>query len=190
MRKPAPVTLTGHHVRLEPLAEAHAEGLFAVTGPVEGWKYMPRPGFSDVEDVKAWITETVACAEENRCVPFAIVDMDTDTVVGTTRFALEIGWTWLGEPYRQTGFNTESKLLMLTHAFDELGAVRVQMKIDARNKQSRKAIEKVGALFEGILRKHMRRHDGKYRDTAYFSITDEEWPDVCRRLKERLHWGE
>lgn len=198
MKPPETVTLTGHHVRLEPLAEGHAEGLFAVVGPPNRWKYMPRPGFADVEEVRAWISETLESASRGVCLPFAVMDLQGDVVAGTTRYldlrvdndALEIGWTWLGEQYFETNFNTESKFLLLKHAFDDLGAVRVQMKIDARNKRSRKAIERSGALFEGILRSHLRRHDGRLRDTAYFSIISDEWPAVRQRLEERLHWGD
>ena len=180
---PRPVTLEGVHVRLEPLASRHASDLLAAGGDDETWLYMPIPALKTIEDALAMVREAEAEARAGREVPFAIVERGSGRAVGSTRFldlqrphrALEIGWTWIGPAWRRTAINTECKELLLRHAFEDLGAHRVTLKTDARNVRSQRAIERLGAVREGVLRRHRVCWDGSVRDTVYFGITDEEW---------------
>ncbi|MBI4841836.1 MAG: GNAT family N-acetyltransferase, partial [candidate division NC10 bacterium] len=127
-------------------------------------------------------------------IPFAIVERASGKAIGSTRYldirrgdrGLEIGWTWIGLPFQRTAVNTECKYLLLVHAFEDQRAVRVQLKTDLRNEASQRAIERLGAVREGVLRKHMVLWDGFIRDTVYYSIIDSEWPEVKRRLQRRL----
>jgi N-acetyltransferase len=180
---PRPVTLEGTHVRLEPLASQHASDLLTAGGDDETWLYMPIPALKTIEDALAMIREAEAEARAGREVPFAIVERASGQAVGSTRFldlqrphrALEIGWTWIGPAWRRTAINTECKELLLRHAFEDLGAHRVTLKTDARNVRSQRAIERLGAVREGVLRRHRVCWDGFVRDTVYYGITDEEW---------------
>ena len=181
-------------MRLEPLAPRHAEDLFAAGNDEAIWTYMPRPVLKSVEDTLGWIKESQAVAASGTQIPFAIIYRASGKAIGSTRYldirrehrGLEIGWTWVGTAYLRTPVNTECKSLLLTHAFEGLGAVRVQLKTDLRNERSQRAIERIGAVREGVLRKHMVRWDGFIRDTIYYSILDSEWPDVKRRLERLL----
>jgi len=181
-------------VRLAPLAPRHAEDLFVLGRDEVIWIYMPRPVLKSVEDTLGWIQEALAVAAEGSQIPFAIIHRASGKAIGSTRYldirrehrGLEIGWTWVGTAYQRTPVNTECKSLLLTHAFEELGAVRVQLKTDLRNERSQQAIERIGAAREGVLRKHMVRWDGFIRDTVYYSILASEWPDVKRRLENLL----
>ena len=127
-------------------------------------------------------------------LPFAIVETDKGRAVGSTRFlnirpehrGLEIGWTWIGREWQRTSVNTETKFLLLRHAFERLGCIRVELKTDARNERSQQAIERIGAKREGILRSHMLVQEGFRRDSVYFSVLDEEWPAVKEGLEKRL----
>ncbi len=191
---PRPITLDGAHVRLEPLAMRHAEDLFAAAQDDRIWLYMPVPRPRTVADVE----RTIAAAHDDLAagdqVPFAIVQPESGRAVGATRYLdiqradrnLEIGWTWLGAAVQRTAVNTECKYLLLRHAFDTLGAVRVQLKTDGRNEQSQRAIRRIGARYEGTLRRQRRVWDGHVRDTVYFSILDSEWPGVKRELEAKL----
>jgi RimJ/RimL family protein N-acetyltransferase len=184
-----PVTLEGRHVRLEPLAERHAEGLAQAASP-ELFPYHNPPD----ELTAAGFRRQIAGFDRNGFVPFATVLRATGKAVGMTSFMdidethrrLEIGFTWTGKAWQGTAVNPESKLLLLAHAFDTLGALRVQLKTDARNTQSQRAIEKLGAVREGVLRNHMIRPDGYVRDTVMYSVTDDEWPAVRAGLEARL----
>ena len=189
-----PLVLEGAYVRLEPLDVHHAEGLFAVGGDAEIWRYLPRPKLGSVSDAQQMIEAAKAAAADGSQLPFAIVERATGRAVGSTRYldirrkdrGLEIGWTWLGTAYQRTPINTESKYLLLRHAFDDLGTIRVQLKTDLRNERSQRAIERLGAIREGVLRKHVVLWDGFIRDTAYYSILDNEWPGVRQRLEAFL----
>lgn len=183
-----PPTLTGSHVRLEPLTMGHAPGLFAVADP-DTFKYMlwtPEPW--GVEGFEEYVRR-----RRQDSVPFAVCLLD-GIVVGSTTFlelnaphrGIEIGFTWYGEPWRGTCVNPEAKLLLLSYAFETLGCVRVQLKTDERNARSRAGIEKLGARFEGILRHHRVLSDGHLRNTAFYSILPEEWPAVREKLVERI----
>ncbi len=187
------VTLSGDAIELAPLSQRHAEGLFEASQHPGIWDYMPVP-MPDLEGTREIIR--TALAEQRRLVslPFAIVEKSSGRVVGCTRYMsiwhphrqLEIGYTWLTPDVWRTKINTECKYLLLRHAFETLGAVRVQLKTDSRNFRSQTAILRLGATREGILRKHMIRNDGFIRDTVMFSIIEAEWPAVKIRLEKLL----
>jgi RimJ/RimL family protein N-acetyltransferase len=191
----APVTLEleGGLVRLEPLRPRHAEGLLDAGTDDSVWTYLmehPRT----LADMHAFIARALAAERSGRELPFATVDTATGRAIGSTRYeditpnhrTLEIGWTWLGLPWQRTARNTQCKFLLFRHAFETLGAVRVQLKADTRNHRSLRAIERLGAVYEGTLRKNRILPDGFVRDSAYFSITAEEWPAIKARLQRGL----
>jgi RimJ/RimL family protein N-acetyltransferase len=186
-----PVVLEGEHVRLEPLGPEHAQGLFNRGQKAEDWAYMPRGSFVDLADCKQWIEQAQAATDH---LPFAIVETDKGRAVGSSRFlairpehkGLEIGWTWLGRDWQRTVINTEAKLLLLQHAFDTLGAIRVEFKTDSRNERSQNALARIGAVKEGVFRNHMIVQHGHIRDSVYFSITQDDWPVVKQGLLARL----
>jgi N-acetyltransferase len=191
-----PITPEGRWVRLEPLAYHHAAGLAEAARDEEIWRYMPAK-LTTIEQIKHWITETLALQANGAVLPFAIVEWAEGRAIGSTRYlnimprdrGLEIGWTWLGRAAWRTAVNTECKYLLLRHAFEALGCIRVQFKTDRRNERSRRAIERIGGQFEGILRQHMVLPDGSYRDSAFYSIIDGEWPAVKAKLTNRLYNG-
>ena len=157
------------------------------------------PQFASVNDAQKWIEDALIARDTGAEVPYATVRLSDGVVVGSTRFldirrphrTLEIGWTWLAPEAQRTPVNTEAKFLMLRHAFETLGAVRLQLKTDERNARSRAAITRLGAVFEGILRNYQTRlHDGYVRNTAMFSITSAEWPAVRTQLEARLQKGQ
>jgi RimJ/RimL family protein N-acetyltransferase len=194
---PQPVVLTGKTIRLEPLDLKHAPDLFQAAAEKSIWSYMPLSGFPDVAAVETWIGDSLDAHSAGTDLPFAIVLQETGVAVGSTRYmdirrahrGLEIGWTWLAPGVQRTPVNTEAKYLLLKHAFEELGAVRVQLKTDARNVRSQRAIERIGAVMEGAHRRHMVTWDGHIRDTIYYSILDSEWPAAKRRLEAILMKG-
>ena len=187
-----PITLEGRAVRLEPLAADHAEGLAKAATPELFTYHYPPDEFSPA-GFRALIEFLNTAA--GFC-PFAIVDRASGRAIGVTCYldirpndrALEIGFTWIGKPYQRTLVNPECKYLLFRHAFDLQQAVRVQLKTDLRNVQSQRAIEKLGAVREGVLRKHVIRPDGYIRDTVMYSVTAEEWPEVRARLEQRLEY--
>jgi RimJ/RimL family protein N-acetyltransferase len=192
MQRPEPVVLTRGDVRLEPLAPGHVEGLAAALAADPGnfTVYGPNTGGSTLE---SWVAQAFADAEAGVRLPFAV--LVEGVVAGTTSYLdiapadgrIEIGSTWYGAPWQGTRLNPTAKLMLMQHAFDVLGATRVQLKTDARNERSRRAIAGVGATFEGILRKHSRRADGPgLRDVAMFSVTDDDWPRVQALLEQRI----
>ncbi|HEX9391980.1 MAG TPA: GNAT family protein [Usitatibacteraceae bacterium] len=184
-----PVTLTGKAVRLEPLRMAHVPALVHVGLAPELWRWIPSP-VTNAEEMRAYVE--LALDEQRRGVslPFAIVDQAGGEVIGSTRYGnielahrrLEIGWTWLTPAFQRGPANTEAKRLLLTHAFETLGMHRVELKTDALNDKSRKAIARIGATQEGIFRRHLITASGRVRDTVYFSIIDSEWPAIKVRL--------
>jgi RimJ/RimL family protein N-acetyltransferase len=186
-----PPTLTGHTIRLEPLEQRHAQDLLAAAEPsVFTYHRLAPRAFTD-EAFAEYIEASRSMPDR---VPFAMVLGDENRAVGTSSFlelrplhrGIEIGYTWIGPRYQGTRVNPESKLLMLEYAFETLGAMRVQLNCDARNLQSQAAISKLGALREGVLRKHMLYVDGRVRDTVMFSIVDDEWPSLKAALERRL----
>ena len=191
MLKVEPVILEGSRLRLEPLAEEHLAGLYEVADPAIFEFMMMWYAPSSLDDIKRNFEQI---RKVPGILPFAMVSRESGNILGTSSFfdirpehgALEVGATWIGRDHQGTSVNPEAKLLMLSHAFESLGCIRVQLKTDARNMHSRRAMEKLGAKFEGILRQHMIRPDGFRRDSAYYSILDTEWPDVKRGLEMRL----
>lgn len=188
-----PVVLEGEIVRLEPMTHDHLRGLTEAGADPDTWTWMPRDGASP-SAMRDILEGALAAAASGSEVAFVTVERATDTVAGSTRYLsivpehrrLEIGWTWLGRGWRGTAINTEAKLLMLGHAFERLGARRVEFKTDARNERSRAALIAIGTTHEGIFRSHMIVRDGERRDSAYYSVIDEEWPAVRAHLLERL----
>lgn len=192
---PRPVTLEGRLVRLEPTAPAHAADLFAALAvDPDVWRWLPAPPPATPEEMGAKIAAGLETQAQGAVVLFTQVGRATGRAVGQTTYlnisrrdrGLEIGSTWLGKPWQRTGLNTEAKYLLLRHAFEALGAVRVQLKTDARNLQSQAAIERLGAFKEGVLRKHMLVRDGFIRDSVMYSVVVEEWPAVKARLEGLL----
>ncbi|HET7495433.1 MAG TPA: GNAT family N-acetyltransferase [Candidatus Limnocylindrales bacterium] len=188
-----PVTLRGGRVRLEPLAASHLDDLARVADDERIWRWtIARP--IDDATLRAWLDTALANAEATVEVPFATIDAATNRAIGSSRFMtiapehrrLEIGWTWVGTAWQRTGANREAKLLQLTHAFEALGAERVEFKTHARNVASRTALLGIGATFEGVLRHHTIMPDGSNRDSAFYGIIAAEWPPVKARLEALL----
>lgn len=186
-----PIALEGETVRLEPMGQEHAQGLYNRGRSAADWAYMPRACFVDQADVRHWVDEAL---EQPKQLPFVIVEKEKGRVVGSTRYlnirqehrSLEIGWTWLGQEWLRSGVNTEAKYLLLRHAFERLGCVRVEFKADERNLRSQQALERIGATREGVLRKHMLVQGVFHRNSVYYSVIDEEWPEVKERLQALL----
>lgn len=188
--------LTGHRIRLEPLAVEHASGYLKASSPDEDevfrWLNVPAPGNEDA--ALDQIVAALAARARAERFAYAQIDAVTGEFAGTTSYyevspavrAIGIGHTWLGRRWWRTGHNTESKLLMMGHAFDTLGAARVVWHTDIRNTRSQAAIERLGATREGVLRKHRIRRDGTWRDTVQYAMTDDDWPKARERLTARL----
>jgi RimJ/RimL family protein N-acetyltransferase len=188
-----PVTLRGRHVTLEPLDERHASGIFEAMQDEEVCRYLAWPPPAALDETRAFIRDARDLMGRGQCIAFAQVWNATGAAIGSTRYLdirakdrqVEIGSTFLGRGYWRTPANTEAKYLLLRHAFESLGCVRVALKTDGRNTRSQTAIERLGAVREGVLRKHMNVR-GFQRDTVYFSILETEWPAVKTRLEARL----
>lgn len=188
-----PVTLAGEHVQLEPMLEAHHAALAEVGLDEDLWKWIPVP-VRTPEEMKAYVDAALAEQARGVSLPFTIVERATGNVIGSTRYAnierihrrVEIGWTWVARPWQRTAVNTECKYMLLKHAFETLGCIRVELKTDSLNERSRAAILRIGAKEEGVFRNHMITASGRIRNSVYFSITDSEWPVVKRRLEEKL----
>lgn len=184
-----PVVLDGDRVRMEPLRADHLAdlSLVAFDPPLWQWTIM---GPQDEAGLRRWVETALANAEAGVERPFATIDRTSGRAIGSSRYMtivpehkrLEIGWTWVGTAFQRTGANREAKLLQLTHAFEVLGANRVEFKTHSRNERSRNAIIGIGATFEGVFRSHSIMPDGSIRDSAFFSITSYEWPAVKARL--------
>jgi N-acetyltransferase len=189
-----PVTLTGKFVRLEPLTESHGPGLTKIGMDDEIWQYMPYGIMRNETDIRNWIRTMLEYGAKGTDQPFAVIHLATGHVAGATRYmeirpehrGLEIGGTWYGAEFRRTQVNSECKYLLLKHAFEELRYIRVQLKTDSRNERSQRAIERIGAVKEGMLRNHLILPDGYYRHSIYYSILDSEWPQVKLKLETML----
>ena len=186
--------LEGKIVRLEPLERSHEQGLFEAAQDERIWRWMHYDASGSSESFHAWLEEALAASSAGTEAAFATLDAGTGEPVGSTRYlalrhehrGLEIGWTWLAPSRWQTGANVEAKLLMLEHAFERLGCLRVEFKTDSRNERSRAALSALPAQFEGIFRKHMLVRGGDRRDSAYYSIIDDEWLEVRENLGRRI----
>jgi len=187
------VPLRGELVALEPLERLHADELWAAAQDPRIWQWLAKVG-SSREDFDRWLEISLTAAAAGDEGVFATRDRRSGELVGSSRYmnlrpadrALEVGWTWLNPSAWKTGINVEQKLLLLGHAFERLGCVRVELKTDARNERSRAAMAALPARFEGIMRQHMIVPGVGQRDSAYFSVIDSEWPAVRANLERRL----
>ncbi len=190
----SPIVLNGKYVRLEPMTEDHIPGLAEIGVGQTFWDFMLYGRMDSVEDMRNWVKDILSRAEKGTDLPFVAIHLASGKVAGATRYlnimpkdrGLEIGGTWYGTEYQRTPVNTECKYLLLTHAFERLGCIRVQLKTDLRNVRSQNAIERIGAKREGILRNHMILPSGQFRDSVFYSILDSEWPEVKKRLEAIL----
>ena len=186
-----PVILTGKYARLEPLTEAHIPGLAEIGIGQDFWHFMLYGDMNTEADMRNWVLDILGRAEKGTDLPFVAIDLTSGRVAGATRYlnivpkdrGLEIGGTWYGIDFQRTAINTECKYLLMTHAFETLHAIRVQLKTDSRNERSQKAIERIGAKKEGVLRNHMILLDGYIRDSVFYSVLDTEWLDVKKNLE-------
>ena len=188
-----PVVLEGDFVRLEPMTLKHHTGLTEIGLDPEIWRYtlvlVRTP-----QEMRSYMQSALDLQREGTTLPFVTIERSSGRIVGSTRFGnydpsnrrIEIGWTWIAPPWQRTAINTEAKYLMLSHAFEKLHCVRVELKTDVLNAPSRKAMVRIGAKEEGILRKHSLVWNGRYRDSIYYSILDDEWPGVKQQLERML----
>jgi RimJ/RimL family protein N-acetyltransferase len=188
--------LEGRVVRLAPLTEAHWLGVLAIGLEPAIWRWTI-DNVSSEADLRGWFDAALKAQSTGAAIVFATVDRATGRVAGSTRFGhldeknrrAEIGWTWLGVPWQRTATNTEAKYLMLRHAFEQWGLARVELKTDALNEASRRAIRRIGAREEGIFRRYQVSQGGRMRDTAWYAVTDLDWPEVRLHLKDLLNRG-
>ena len=183
-------------MRLEPLNPDHAAALYAAARTLDGqtWRFLPFDLSRSEDILQEWLTASIDALGRKAELPFAIIERATGRVIGSTRIyvigapdrSYEIGWTWLAKDVQRTGINTECKYLLLRHLFESLDAIRVQLKADSRNTPSRNAILRIGAIYEGTLRKQRINHDGYIRDAAYYSIIAEEWPTIKTNLEMKM----
>ena len=190
-----PIVLQGKHVRLEPMTEAHFPALAEIGVGQPFWDFMVYGHMQTAADMRGWVQDILSRAKKRTDLPFVAIYLASGRVAGATRYmnimpndrGLEIGGTWYGPEFQRTVVNTECKYLLLRHAFETLGCIRVQLKTDLRNERSQKAIERIGAVKEGVLRNHIILPDGHYRHSVYYSILDTEWPEVKKRLEEMMN---
>lgn len=190
-----PVILVGKFVRLEPLAEAHIPGLAKIGLDPRIWRYMRYGRVETEAQLVSWVRELLELQARGTDLPFTVVHQTTGDPIGCTRYldidrvnrAVEIGGTWYGVEYQGSLVNSECKYLLLRHAFEELGCIRVWFKTDLRNKRSQRALEGLGAVKEGVLRHHMLLPDGFIRDSVVYSILPEEWPAIKLRFESKLN---
>jgi len=189
-----PVMLVGKHVRLEPMTEDHVPGLTEIGVGQMFWDFMVYGRMETEDDMRGWVRDILSRAEKGTDLPFVAIHLASGRVAGATRYlnimpkdrGLEVGGTWYGPEFQRSPVNTECKYLLLKHAFETLGCIRVQLKTDLRNERSQKAIERIGAKKEGVLRNHMILPDGRYRHSVFYSILDTEWPQVKHKLEEMM----
>ena len=190
-------TLAGELVRLEPMTRGHEDGLWDASRDERTWQWLSVHQPQTREELHAYVGDALANAAAGLELPLVTIRLEDERVVGSTRFlalrpehrSVEIGWTWLHPDAWATGINVEAKLLMLEHAFERLGCLRVELKTDARNERSRGAMAALPAQFEGVHRKQMLVRGGQRRDSAWYSVLDDEWPEVRANLLRRLGRG-
>jgi RimJ/RimL family protein N-acetyltransferase len=188
-----PVTLEGRSVRLEPLTLEHHAPLCKVALDPDLWQWTVTQ-IETPEELRAYIETALNEQAAGTALPFATIEKSSGRAVGSTRFGnidrenrhVEIGWTWVAREWQRTAINTEAKLLMLTHAFETLGCIRVELKTDSNNTRSRDAMRRIGATEEGTFRNHMITQSGRIRHTVYLSIIDSEWPAIKANLQAKL----
>ena len=189
-----PVVLTGKHVRLEPMTEAHIPALAEIGVGQSFWDFMLYGNINTADDMRNWVLDMLSRAKKGTDLPFVPIHLESGRAAGATRYlnivpqdrGLEIGGTWYGPEFQMTVVNTECKYLLLSHAFETLKCIRVQLKTDLHNERSQKAIERIGAVKEGVLRNHMILPDGRYRHSVFYSILDTEWLEVKQRLEKMI----
>jgi RimJ/RimL family protein N-acetyltransferase len=189
-----PVVLIGRHVRLEPMTEVHIKGLTEIGVGQNFWDLMVYGRVDSENEMRQWVLEILSREKQGTDLPFAAIHLSSGSVAGATRYmnimpkdrGLEVGGTWYGTEFQRTAVNTECKYLLLKHAFETLDAIRVQMKTDLRNERSQRAMERIGARKEGVLRNHMILPDGYFRHSVFYSILDTEWPDVKKKLEAMM----
>jgi RimJ/RimL family protein N-acetyltransferase len=188
-----PVTLEGKFIRLEPLSLEHNAGLCEVGLDEELWRWTTQP-VRTAEEMRAYVQAALDEQARGAALPFATIEKPSGRLIGSTRYGnidranrrVEIGWTWLGLKWQRTAANTEAKYLMLRHAFETWGCIRVEFKTDSLNEKSRAALLRIGAEEEGIFRNHMITSTGRFRHSVYFSIINSDWPAVKARLEQKL----
>jgi len=189
-----PIVLTGKIIQLEPLTVNHVPDL-TIAGQDESiWQYMLYGTIRTEVEMRGWVNDILDRQAEGTDLPFAVIYRETGRAIGATRFmdinprhrGVEIGGTWYAMEYQHTAVNTEAKYLLLRHAFEVWQCIRVQFKTDLRNERSQRALERIGAMREGVFRNHMILRDGTIRHSVYYSILDSEWPVVKRGLEDRL----
>ena len=191
--KVEPVVLEGRHVRLEPMRVDHLPALCEVGLEPSLWKWTANVVESPA-NIEVYLRNALSDRDRGVALPFVTIDRSSGKIVGSTRFGnidlfnlkTEIGWTWINPQWQRTAINTEAKLLMLTHAFEVWKCIRVELKTDANNKVSQKAMKRIGAVKEGILRNHMITETGRYRDSVYFSIIESEWESAKAILASKI----
>lgn len=189
----APVTLAGRHVRLEPLDLQQVDALAEAGADPAIWTWYPQRN-DRPEAMRAFVQTALDWQAAGTALPFAQIDVASGRVIGSTRLAMidapnrraELGWTWLTPSFQRTPANTESKYLLLRHAFETLGLVRVEFKTDSLNQASRRALARIGATEEGVFRNHMIVEGGRLRHSVYFSVIDSDWPAVKAGLERKL----
>jgi RimJ/RimL family protein N-acetyltransferase len=194
MLKVRPIILKGRGVRLEPLSLDHVPDLTLAGRDSSIWLYMLYGNIETQEDMHHWVSDLLERQSLGTDLPFAVIHLGTNRAIGATRYldirpqhrSLEIGGTWYAVEFQRTAVNTECKYLLLRHAFEQLGCIRVQFKTDLRNIRSQKALERIGAIKEGILRSHMITPEGTIRNSVFYSILQEEWPAVKANLEMKL----
>jgi RimJ/RimL family protein N-acetyltransferase len=190
-----PIILSGNLVRLEPLQRSHAADLAEAGKDEQIWEFMRYGVVNTMEKMLRMIDDLLEGQARGTDLPFAVIHLESGRAIGMTRYmniepqnrALEIGGTWYGTAYQRTGVNTECKYMLLQYAFEHLQVIRVQIKTDLRNERSQRAIERIGAVREGVLRDHMILPDGVVRSSVYYSILAREWPAVKNHLLDLLH---
>ncbi len=191
-----PVVLVGRVARLEPLSVSHVPDLYQFGKDESIWQYMRYRQIRSQQDMAVWVDELLSAQSAGTDLPFAVIHQELNKAIGSTRYldiqpqnrSLEIGGTWYATAYQRTAVNTECKYMLLSHAFEVLGCARVQFKTDARNLRSQKALERIGARQEGVLRDHMILPDGSLRSSVYYSILKGEWTEVKISLEDKLGW--
>lgn len=188
------VTLQGNYVRLEPLSEEHIPGLAQIGIGQDFWHFMLYGDMKTEDDMRGWVLDILEREKKGGDLPFAVIHLASGKVAGATRYlniapkdrGLEVGGTWYGSEFQRTAVNTECKYLLLGYAFEMLKAIRVQIKTDSRNERSQRAIERIGAKREGVLRNHMILPDGYIRHSVFYSVIDSEWAEVKKKLEVML----
>lgn len=189
-----PITLKGNWVHLEPISEQRVPELAMAGSDDSIWQFMRYGAINSLESMREWVQQLLELQIRGTDLPFAVIHLESGRAIGSTRYleisrenrTLEIGGTWYGVEYQRTAVNTECKYLLLKHAFETLGCIRVQFKTDLRNERSQHALERIGAVKEGIHRNHMILPDGTIRHSVYYSIINAEWLDVKASLEDKL----